>query len=123
MTQNLMTRIGFCQKCFDSAKPHDGQKMLLLGSHGWHVDICHPKRIPRHPIGYTPHLYKYIRLQNENVIAKTVCCIDGCDIQIKPLADGTYNFMILESKWREQSILISDWNALIKYKRDLDYII
>lgn len=121
--QSLITRIGFCQRCYDNHSPHDDQLMLLYGTHGYHVDNAHPKRIPAHPIGYTPHLYKFMRTQGNIVIAKTVCCINGCDVKLTRLPDNKYEFLILDSKWKEVDMLICDWNALQKYKRDNDFII
>jgi len=64
-----------------------------------------------------------MRQQGNLVICKTVCCINGCDITLTKLPDGKYEFLILESKWKEIDLLVSDWNALTRYKRDKNYII
>lgn len=118
-----MTRLGFCPVCESRGHPFDGQLMLLLGSHGYHVDPAHPKRNPAHPKGFTPHLYRFIEQRGNIVFAKTVCCIDGCDIRLTKLPENRYEFIILESKWKDIDMLVTDWNALTRYKRDKQYII
>jgi hypothetical protein len=124
--QSLITRIGFCATCEAKGYPIDGQLMLLQGTHGFHVDVAHPKRHPHKDAttpGFVPHLYKFIRTQGNIVIAKSICCINGCDVTLRKLPSGDYEYMLLDSKWKEIDLLISDWNALLKYKRDNQFII
>jgi len=121
--QSLITRVGYCDRCAKNHSPHDEQLMLLRGAHGFHVDVAHPKRIPAHPFGFTPHLYSYEKREGDIIIAHTICCINGCDVTLTRKQDNSYEFRILETKWKEVRILVNDWNALQKYKRDNDYII
>jgi hypothetical protein len=121
MDTKFLCRIGFCQFCYDKGFPYYNQKFLTHGSHGFHVDHAD---FTKHDVGYTPHFYKIVSTVGSIVKVKSVCCMDECTIQLTFNNDSKkYDFFILGSSWKESQMLISDWNALLKYKRDPAYII
>lgn len=124
MNTQLITRVGFCERCLQHHNPRTGQLVLFCGSHGFYVkEALVPKYPLSHPVGFTPHLYSKLDVIGGTVNVKKVCCVNGCDILIKPNANDTFDFYILETKWQYTKMPVADWNALLNFKRDKNYII
>lgn len=121
METNFLCRIGFCEHCYNKGFPYYNQKFITHGSQGYHVDFAD---FSKHDVGFTPHFYKIKSVVKDVVHCLSVCCMDECTIQITPSREaGKYDFFILASSWKETQMLVSDWNALIQFKRDPAFII
>lgn len=120
MEKLIICRHGYCQKCYEHEAPHENQLVLLLGEHGYYVKEAINTRKKR---GYVPKLYQFQSIQNDTVLARTICCMGSCAIHLRPDSNGQYNFVILDRLWEEIEMGINDWKALIQYTRDLDYAI
>jgi len=117
----IICRTGWCDICAKENRPHTGQLFLTIGSTGiYHVKKA--ERIaPRY--GFTPHLYQLVKSLGDNVVFNHVCGME-CSVNIdwdstnyKWLAD------VKESYWKRGIMELKDWNALVMYKRDEDYIV
>ncbi len=119
MEKLIICRHGYCQRCYEHDAPQENQLVLLLGEHGYYVKEAHH----RGKRGYVPKLYQFQSIQGNLVLARTICCMGGCDVRLRPDSNGQYNFLILEKSWQEIEMSIADWKALIQYTRDIDYAI
>lgn len=126
MERQYITRCGYCEKCHANGFPIQGQRILLYGSKGFYV---HDAEVYRRPdpnptqVGFTPHLYKFIKSVGNKVTAHRICCVDKCAIDIKFVGNNKYDFFILDSSWEKIEMSIADWNALTNFKRDPNYIV
>lgn len=111
-----ITRVGFCEACFKAQRPRTDNFFVARGTNGWH--IMQAKRIGN--IGYTPHLYRLIKVIGENVVYEKMCTMHSCgtDIYYDSLSQ---NYKFLLGKWERGMMTLSDWNSLQKYKHDKDY--
>lgn len=117
MTQNIITRVGYCPICEKSRNPRTGQKFLAFGTHTqqWHVKIAYQNGV----IGMTPHTYK-AKINGQNVIVEISCAMYGCGCERRIENNGWFYFINPKS-YRREIWTINRWNSLVLYKHDADY--
>lgn len=118
----IICRTGWCDRCAKENRPHTGQHYLALGASGnYHVYIV--QRIAPF-YGFTPHLYRIIKVINQDVIYEMCCCMHHCGVERKQNnVDQCWDYITIKSQWRRGMMLLKDWNALQQFKRDNDYIV
>lgn len=117
MAKTILTRPGWCEECSKKERPRINDQFIVMGSRGWHMYIAEFNRPP----GFTPHLYKLVKVIGENVVYEYLCCMHncGCDIYYDQQKQG-YQFQLHDSQWKRGILPIKDWNALQQYF-DSDY--
>lgn len=116
-------RTGWCEHCAKEKRPRTGQQYVAVGSNG-HVHVYEAQRVPPYD-GFTPHLYGIYKKLGENLIVLALCTMEDCGMH-NIYYDSTnrmYKFTIDESRIKRIVMSISDWNSLVLYKRDDDYVI
>ena len=109
----MMTRIGYCEKCFKKMKPQRGQRLLILGgsSNEWKALIT--TKVVK--AGFTPHLYMFIRESKHFVYYYKMCCMEGCGCYTEQ--EGKYIYVMLneEGFGELQKMRLCDWNSLVLF--------
>ena len=120
-SQTILTRHGFCPRCSVNNLPKSGTLFKVVGLTGAHMFVC--QNNPRWS-GYTPHLYRLIKAIGQNVVYERICCIVGCGIiQIPNDQEQCWEYIEISDRWIKGIMPLSDWNALVMYKKDMDYFI
>lgn len=109
----IITRVGWCLDCFKAERPRTDNFFVARGTNGWHV----MKANHIGNLGYTPHLYRSIKIIGENVVYEKMCAMHSCgtDIYYDSLSQN-YKFVL--GKWERGMMTLSDWNSLQHYKHD-----
>lgn len=106
-------RSAFCEKCWDADRPKKGnfyvlyqgtQQQFVYGK----IDYLSRRNSPR---GFSPHLFRLLRAQNDEVEYTKVCLIHLCGIAIIPGEDDTFTVDLLREELGLMSV--KDWNALV----------
>lgn len=118
---NFICRIGYCEVCAREQRPKSGQQYLVVGEEGFHLYFAWRNA----PIfGFGPHLYKIHKIIGQNVVYDTWCSMYPCGIaREENIADNSIDYFPNENAKRRGIMLLSDWNALVQYKNDFDYLI
>lgn len=116
----IICRTGWCDICAKENRPHTGQHYLVIGATGdYHVREA--QRIAPF-YGFTPHLYKKLKVINQDVIVEMCCSMYGCGVQRKENnVDQCWDYTTIKDQWRRLIIDLKDWNSLVLYKHDFDY--
>ena len=117
-TVTLLTRVMFCQACFDNKRPQKSGMFLTIGrgrqKYEVHQVTCNGR------MGYTPHIIEKTHTANGEVTFGATCAIHGCESFIELNEDtGKYSIALLTATVHK--IPTRDWNALVLYTRDNDY--
>ena len=106
-----ITRVGWCSACYKAGRPHYDNFFVAWGSHGWHVMLA--KRMGR--AGFTPHIYRLIKVIGENVIYESICAMHDCGVEVFHVpAKNSYNFRLGE--WERGMMELKQWNNLVLLK-------
>lgn len=114
----IITRVGFCPKCYKAERPRTDNFFVVMGNSGWHI----MKAAHIGNIGFTPHIYKVVKVDQDrkNVIYQKICSMHDCGTEVYwSTSQNAYQFHI--DKGEREIMTIENWNALVMYKRDLDY--
>lgn len=114
----LLTRVMFCQKCFDNKMPQKGQLFLTIGRGRQKFEV-HMVTKNGH-FGYTPHIIEKIETTGQGVRFMSSCSIHNCDAVIEQ-DENTGKYSIALSQGDITTIPIRDWNSLVLYTNDSDY--
>lgn len=107
-----ITRTAYCPQCAQLSRPLSGDFFLLHGrdSKTYRVEQC-DHHVSGKVVGYTPHLFTKLKVDNGMVVVQKVCAMNGCGVVLYETKEG-FEFTI-----RYQSIYamtVKDWNALVK---------
>lgn len=117
-TTTLLTRVMFCQTCFDNKFPQKGQLFLTIGRGRQKYEVRPVTNNGR--FGFTPHIIEKTHAANGEVTFAASCCMNGCESIIELNEDsGRYDIAVTTATVHK--IPIRDWNALVLYTRDNDY--
>lgn len=119
MPRTIICRTGWCPCCHNLGQPHKDNLFLVWGNNGMHIYTVQKQNPLR---GYTPHLYRLMRVDNDDIVFERLCGICGVTFKYNK-STHEHDPVILENKWKREKMSIKDWNALVMYKRDLDYLI
>ncbi len=109
----IITRVGFCPKCFKEARPKTGQEFIVFGATS--QAFIGERALRNGKRGFTPHIYEFERLIGKTVYYLKTCCMCGCGACI--VKDEERKLIYLdEEKTEEFYIPLNDWNALVQYK-------
>lgn len=114
----ILTRVAFCQKCFDNKRPQKGELFLAIGrgrqSYGVHVVTLNGT------MGYTPHIIERNSSGNGHVTFFSYCGMDGCGCKLQfNDKKGKYDVDVINETMK--TLPIKEWNAMVNYNRDPQY--
>lgn len=111
--KTIITRVGWCMDCYKAQRPRTGNFFVAKGDTGWHVMLAN--HIGNS--GFTPHLYKLIKVVGENIIYEKLCSLHDCGTDVYfHSASQSYRFDL--GKWDRGVMKLTDWNKLVVYKHD-----
>ncbi len=118
-----ITRIGFCKKCEKSRSKRrlEGDLFLLFMGTSQLYSVATVEEDKFIHQGFTPHIFTLERIENNVHIVKSICCMDGCGVDITNIIRTLeYSYKILNSR----TIIMSKerWTGLVEYK-DKNYYI
>lgn len=120
LSNTTICRVGYCELCAKEGRPHTGNQYLVIGATGYY-HVYEAKRIAQR-YGYCPHLYRIVKIINDDVIVDMCCSMYECGVYRKPNAvDQCWDYMPIKDQWRRTIISLPDWNALVSYKHDWQY--
>ena len=109
----MITRIGFCKKCFSEKRPKSQENFIVFGATSNSYKGMIAKRNGRK--GFTPHLYEYDRLIKGIVYFKKLCCMDKCGTYLTKDKDNVYIYTN-DELWTDEYTTLANWNALVLFK-------
>lgn len=110
----LITRVGFCPKCSKAGSPKTGQSFIVFGANS---QSYKGKLALRNGVtGFTPHIYEFNRSMDKTVYYNKICCMCGCGSYLT--TEGDKKFIYLnDEKWEDCYTTLSNWNALVLFKK------
>lgn len=110
----MVTRLGFCEKCFSEKRPKINEQFLTIGSTSGGLK---PKvALHNGRTGFTPHFYLLKKVQENKVYYQRMCAMEVCGTYLYEENRKTY-LAIDESKWSNwKATSINNWNSLILFK-------
>ena len=111
----MISRVGFCQDCFDRNRPQSASSYLVFGSTRREFFFYQSKR--RGLRGYTPHLYVYLGLTDSGFVrVKSTCSMCSCGVNVGKEKNGSTPFDI--KHYDLIKMTVKNWNSLINYTHD-----
>ena len=116
---SIITRVGWCEECAKQQRPKTGNHFLAYGfaHQSFHMEVA--ERYGR--IGFVPHIYKLDKKLGENLVVLKSCAMYGCGVDRKREHNDNWFYFI--KAYQREVWEVGQWNALLHYKRDKDYII
>lgn len=109
----MITRVGFCPKCFKEARPKVGNFYIVFGT--THQTYVGMKALNNGRKGFTPHIYQFDRLEGKTVYYSKICCMVDCGAYLAKQKDKTFVYLN-DDLWEDEYTPINNWNALVLYK-------
>jgi len=113
-----MTRVSFCPRCYVAGRPKTNDQFVVWGESRQSLVVYEALRIGRR--GFTPYIYEFKRLVDDIVYYDVSCSMGGCDSSIVDSPKNKNQFSICFCR-DNGKMKLSDWNALVSYKRDSDF--
>lgn len=114
--QTIITRHGWCEECYKQHRPHSEDLYLAFGttSNDWIIKWAQGNGLR----GFVPVNYRIHKAIGQTIIFDYACSF--CDIEEVKTPGGVDLFVL----WHKRSNMsITDWNAMVVYKRDPSYLI
>lgn len=115
-----LTRVFYCKECAERGRPRTGQEFMAYGSS--HAKYKALKAQNWGVEGFTPHTFVIERATDGIVTTSSACCMYGCGVD-KELRNNTWWYFIKKDAWHIVTFKVSDWNSLVLYKGDKQYLI
>lgn len=109
----MITRVGFCPKCFKETRPKTGNQFIAFGGKSntfKGMTALHSGRK-----GFTPHIYEFQRLEGKTIYYSKICCMVGCGAYLAEQKDKKFIYLN-DDLCIDGYMDIDDWNALVKFK-------
>lgn len=113
-----ITRVQFCQKCYDKNLPQIGIPFVTIGRSKRGYIIRKAKR--KGTRGFTPHIIQMMKVEKGMIQYNSYCSVAGCGLNLKPMkTEGDFNIEIINDVTKLMPR--ADWNALVQFKDDPQY--
>ncbi|HEY5587424.1 MAG TPA: hypothetical protein VIK86_00550 [Candidatus Paceibacterota bacterium] len=116
----VITRLGYCEKCFKEGRPKIGQNFIVFGKTANTFKGLISEKSNRR--GCVPHVYKLKFITRKNVVYyKRICCMDNCGASVG--IENNKKFIYFnETQWVHEATSLSNWKELVKF-RDEAFVI
>ncbi len=114
----VLCRVGFCQACYDRDRPQKGQRFVTIGRGRQRYLIREVKRIGQR--GFTPQIIERISTTNGKVEFHSYCAMENCGVVFIKKNDEFELHTINEVV---KILSVKDWNALVNYTGDKQYLL
>jgi hypothetical protein len=102
----------YCHQCFINNRPRYDQKLVL---HGSNRNDNYVYAAVRNGIrGFSPHLVELLQTQNDVIHFRYACSMHYCGITTSKT--DTPGRVELTVSWKQGTMTVKDWNALIDFK-------
>lgn len=109
----LISRVGFCENCFNEGSPKTNQTFLVNGS--THGELKALLALHNGRKGFTPHFYMLRKVVDNKVFYQKLCGV--CGTYNEEAEDGKKYLCIDETKWSNWiRTSLKNWNALVLFK-------
>lgn len=109
MEQTIITRVKFCNQCFKEGRPKSNESYVIYGGHS--KTYQYRKSFYFGVRGFSPHIYLLSKVIGEVVKYYYSCSICNT-LQIQTGKKGV-RFIIPDDTFKEETMNIKDWNALV----------
>lgn len=113
-----MTRVSFCPKCHSAGRPKTNDSFVAWGGKRASYVVYESLRQGRR--GFVPHIFEFKRLVGDKVYYDVACSMVGCGACATQDQKNKLLYKV-GFYWDNRKMLLKDWNALVKYKRDSDF--
>lgn len=115
MKHKMISRVAFCNACYQKGNPQDGQMYIVHGStsNKIHFGIYEAplKRADCAYTGFVPHLFTVDQLlPSGRLQVRMTCCMEGCQTQIAYNTNGKLEYWITGEKYIIMTT--KEWEAL-----------
>lgn len=111
MKHIILTRVKYCQKCFDKKQPSSNTVFLVYGSssntYHLHKSIGYGIR------GFSPHIIMLDKVVGDVVKYLYSCCICNTEMFIN---NNRKHYIIFDDTLKEDTISLKEWNNWILFK-------
>ncbi len=116
--KTMVTRIGYCEKCYSAKRPQGGQHFLVYGSTSdtMYLEDVKSRNATR---GFVPHIFLLIEHDYDEVKYRKVCCMCDCGAIYFPNKEdeNLSEAIVNEEEWSEELTMpTTRWNALVLLK-------
>ena len=109
----MITRLGFCPKCFKEARPKLGNFYITFG--GTSQSFIAMRALNSGRKGFTPHIYEFQRLEDKTIYYSKICCMVGCGAYLAEQDKHTFVYLN-DDLWVDEYTHIDNWNSLVLFK-------
>lgn len=109
----MITRVGFCPKCFQKAQPKIGNHFIVFGATS--KSLIGMLTVRNGMKGMTPHIYEVQRVVGKVIYYQKICCMVGCGAYLTKVKDKLYVYLD-ETCYEDEYTSCSNWNALCTFK-------
>lgn len=113
-------RVAFCEECYKQKRPCKQDIFCVIGrTHQKYMVYSVAYWGTR---GFTPHIMTITKIDGEYVYFSSYCAIHECGCNIT-YSEEREKFLIEPTHITTEKLVKSQWNALVQYKNDSDYIL
>lgn len=109
----MITRVGFCPKCFKEARPKVGNFYIVFGATS--KSYVGMRALNNGRKGFVPTIYELQRLEGKTIYYSKICCMVDCGAYLSN-QDGHTFVYLNDDLWVDEYTTIENWNALCKFK-------
>jgi hypothetical protein len=109
----MITRVGFCPKCFKEARPKTGDFYITFGATSKTYKAMRALNNGRK--GFVPTIYQFQRLEGKTIYYSKICCMVGCGAYLAKQDKQTFVYLN-DDLCIDGYMDIDDWNALVTFK-------
>jgi len=109
-----------------AGRPEIQSMFVVWGDTTQTFQVRHAKRLRKDGLvgkrGFVPAIYELKRVVEDVVYYNITCSMEGCGMKIVPCEEkNMFKVGFLETDNRKMTI--RNWNALVQYKHDIDFVI
>lgn len=117
---DIITRTGYCDRCFKEARPRESNVVLLYGTDTNNFIVHDANRSSKWK-GFVPMIYRVEKVIHTKVIAWRACSIYGCGVYMEQTKAGEW-YSVRTEAWERFIYSYEEWSALVNFKDHSYYI-